>query len=65
MTEYHETTPPSGIELDGEALARAFRNPRRFEKLVEILRHNGASDRDVLAAMARAKTTISPLRVIR
>src|SRR5262245_2842515 len=42
------------VEIDGEALARAFRNPRRFEKLVEILRRNGASDRAILAAMARS-----------
>ena len=56
---------PNQTRLDGEALARARRNPRRFDKLVEILRRNGASDRDIVQAMAHAKTVISALRVLR
>jgi hypothetical protein len=58
----HETLPNSGIELDGEALARAYRNPDRFKRLVEILRRNGASDADIVKAMARARTLLSALR---
>jgi hypothetical protein len=64
MFESHETLPKS-IELDGEALARAYRQPHHFKRLVEILRRNGASDGDIVRAMARAPTVISPLRVIR
>jgi len=64
MTTSHEP-PPSNIELDGEALARAYNNPRRFKKLVEILKRNGASDADIVRAMAGAKTLISAVRVIR
>jgi hypothetical protein len=56
---------PNSIELDGEALARAYRHPRHFEKLVEILKRNGASDGDIVKAMARATTLISALRVHR
>jgi hypothetical protein len=63
--EFHETLPQNGIELDGEVLARAYPNPHRFKKLVELLRHNGVSDADIVRAMARAKTVISALRVIR
>jgi len=62
MTTSDETFPNSGIELDGQALARAYANPTRFKRLVEILRRNGASDADIVRAMARAKTVISPLR---
>jgi len=57
----HET-PNSGIELDGEALARAYRNPDRFQRLVEILKRHGATDADIVRAMARANTMCSPLR---
>lgn len=54
------------LHIDAEALARAFRgNPCRFEKMVKILRRNGASDGDIVRAMSRATTLISPLRVIR
>jgi len=56
---------PNGIELDGEALARVYNSPRRFKKLVEILKRNGASDADIVRALARAKTLISALRVNR
>jgi hypothetical protein len=58
-------TNQNNIELDGEALCRAFRYPSRFEKLVEILRRNGASDGDIVRAMARATTLISAVRVHR
>jgi hypothetical protein len=61
MSDSHQSLPNS-IELDGEALARAYPNPSRFKKLVEMLRRNGASDADIVKAMARAKTIISPLR---
>jgi hypothetical protein len=46
-------------------LARVYNNPRRFKKLVEILKRNGASDADIVRALARAKTLISALRVNR
>ena len=65
MTTSHETFPNSRIEVDGEALARVYNNPRRFKKLVEILKRNGASDADIVRALARAKTLISALRVNR
>jgi hypothetical protein len=51
--------------IDGEALARAARNPKHLKRLVEILRRNGASDRDIVQAMARARTVISALRLRR
>jgi hypothetical protein len=57
--------PKNNSTLDGEALARAARHPRRLKALVEILRRNGASDRDIVQAMVRAKTVISALRVPR
>jgi vancomycin permeability regulator SanA len=53
------------IELDGEALARAYNSPRRFKKLVDILKRNGASDGDIVRALAGVKTLISALRVNR
>jgi hypothetical protein len=64
MFESYESLPNT-IELDGEALARAYRHPHHFKRLVEILRRNGASDGDIVRAMARTPTVISPLRVIR
>jgi len=63
--ESRETLPNSGVEPDSEALARVYNNPRRFKKLVEILKRNGASDADIVRALARAKTLISALRVNR
>jgi len=62
MTSTQSESHESGAYLDGEALARVYRNPARFKKLVEILKRNGASDADIVKAMARAKTIISPLR---
>lgn len=64
MSEPYKTFPPS-IEIDGEALARAYNSPRRFKKLVDIFKRNGATDRDIVNALAGVKTLISALRVNR
>jgi hypothetical protein len=53
------------LQIDGEALARAYPNPRHFKKLVERLKRHGASDGDIVRALAGAKTLISALRVNR
>ena len=53
---------PNTIEIDGEALARAYHNPSLFKDMVEKLRRKGAADRDILRAMASAKTLTNALR---
>src|SRR5262249_10914076 len=51
--------------IDGEQLCREKRSPRRFKKLVEVLRANGASDRAIAQAMAAARTVIEPIGGLR
>jgi hypothetical protein len=58
-------TPLPHPHVDGEELARAARNRQDFATLVRRLRRDGASDRDIVQALARAKTVISALRVRR
>jgi hypothetical protein len=50
--------------INGEELARAAASDRRlFEKKLARLRLLGVSDREIVAAMAAARTLISPLKV--
>jgi hypothetical protein len=54
---------PNQIHIDGEALARARRSSKTFDKLVQHLRSKGATDNDIVQAMTSAKTIVSPLRL--
>jgi hypothetical protein len=55
------TTDTGHPQLDGEALARAMRSPRAFQRLVTILRSSGVTDGEIVRAMAAARTVIRPL----
>jgi hypothetical protein len=48
------------LTIDGEALARAARNPTKFNRAIAWHRARGVTDGELVKALAAARTLIRP-----